>query len=425
MQLTVNSAVTVNTVSSPVVEVTVRPPVGVAVIAVSGPMGPSGAAGVAGTGSANLSGYITTGQADLRYYPLDSNPSGYFRDNVVLTTGAQLISGVKRFATGIHVSGDGVYFDTPTSPSWKEGLTFYDQTEHALSYYNDAQDVTVNIGQEMLIRVVNRSSVDILNGQPVYISGAQGNRPQIWLAIASSSAAENVIGVATHDIDRNQNGYIATQGIVRGLNMSAFFEGDALYLSPTVSGALTSTSPAAPNIAVKIGTVLNNSASIGTLYVNPEVDSSHMNNIHDVYINSGTLQNGDYLTYNSTGAYWTNTRFPSGYATSGNLGETGSNLYNLITGVSGYSSSPLYSVRNLSGNYTILATDQVIVFNSISGVTGTLPTPSTARFNVKNMNTGTVLITGVGSLIDNGVNAILYQYDSILLQGNPPNWIIL
>ena len=47
---------------------------------VSGPPGapgPSGANGLDGTGVFSFSGYLTTGQADLRYYPLDSNPSGY------------------------------------------------------------------------------------------------------------------------------------------------------------------------------------------------------------------------------------------------------------------------------------------------------------------------------------------------------------
>lgn len=342
------------------------------VIAVAGPVGPSGNIGPIGPAGTGLT------------------------DFVVFTTGDQLVSGQKVFVTGLHVSGNGVNFDTPVNPPWQEGRVFYDQDEHALSYYNDSEQVTVNIGQETLIRVVNQIGTDILDGQAVYISGAQGNRPRAWLALASREVSENVIGIATQNISNNSNGYVTTQGIVRGLNMSAFTEGDSIYLSPIVSGGFVAAPPAAPNIVVKIGTVLNNSASIGSIYVDPEVVTSHINQLHDVYINTGTLQNGDYLTYNATGAYWTNTAPASGY-----------------------------NVLNLSGNYAILSTDEVIVFNSATGVTGTLPTPSKLRIDVKNLNVGPVLLTGVGALIDGGVTATLYQYDSVTLQGNPPNWIVL
>ncbi len=44
---------------------------------IQGPPGGQGNDGAAGTGQVSLSGYITTGHADLRYYPLNSNPFGY------------------------------------------------------------------------------------------------------------------------------------------------------------------------------------------------------------------------------------------------------------------------------------------------------------------------------------------------------------
>lgn len=61
--------------------------------------GPQGVPGPPGPGSSvALSGYITTGQADLRYYPLESNPSGY------LTNGSITISG---YSTGLSSSATG------------------------------------------------------------------------------------------------------------------------------------------------------------------------------------------------------------------------------------------------------------------------------------------------------------------------------
>jgi hypothetical protein len=44
---------------------------------VQGPPGQMGEDGAAGTGQFDASGLISTGNADLRYYPLSSNPSGY------------------------------------------------------------------------------------------------------------------------------------------------------------------------------------------------------------------------------------------------------------------------------------------------------------------------------------------------------------
>lgn len=331
------------------VAVVVSPPQTVNVVTVSGPVGPMGPAG---TGIiVNLTGafplYYDQGLGVIGIYSgtyatpstlsqmsgvlatqttLVSGYANYlYGNNVVYRTGVQLISGVKTFVTGLHVSGNGINFDTPVNPPWQEGRTFYDQTEHALSYYNDASDVTVNLGQEMLVRATNKSSVNILDGQAVYISGAQGNRPKIWLAVASGVSSENIIGVVTHNIPDNQNGYVTTQGVVRGLNMSAFTEGDPVYLSPTIPGGFTSVMPQSPNIIVKIGTVLNNSATQGSLYVDPEIISSHLAYLHDVRLNTGTLQQGNLLAYNATGHYWTNT--PALWSSGANgIYHTGSNV---------------------------------------------------------------------------------------------------
>jgi len=89
--------------------------------------------------------------------------------------------------------------------------------------------VTLQIGQEFFIRVVNKTGVLIPNGSVVFINGAQGNRPTIALASSTSlSAASQTIGVVTHDISDNNNGYVTTNGLVRGLNTNSYVEGDIL-----------------------------------------------------------------------------------------------------------------------------------------------------------------------------------------------------
>jgi hypothetical protein len=56
------------------------------------------------------------------------------------------------------------YLNTFSNPSYQEGAVFYDKDKHALSYYNEEPDVTVNLGQELLIRVKNETGNTILNG---------------------------------------------------------------------------------------------------------------------------------------------------------------------------------------------------------------------------------------------------------------------
>ena len=67
------------------------------------------------------------------------------------------------------------------------------------------------------------------NGQVVFISGAQGNRPTVSLASTSShDTAHYTIGILTCNIADNNTGYATTQGLVRGLDCSGFDVGDVV-----------------------------------------------------------------------------------------------------------------------------------------------------------------------------------------------------
>lgn len=329
--------------------------------------------GVSGGNAVALSGFVTGQIANL---------SGWADQNFVHRTGDELISGYKTFASGIAVNHHGIDFINQATPAWQEGRVFYDSGDHALSYYNDSSAVTVNLGQEMLIRVTNKSSVNIPDGSVVLISGAQGNRPTIQLAIATGDTLDlGLIAVATQTINDNQNGYATTQGLVKGLTiLSSFSEGDALYLSPTVSGGLTNIPPSAPNSRVVIGTVLSNNPANGVLYVQPHLDTSHIAYLHDVWLNTGTLTQGQLLQYNGQG-YWVNVNNPSGVLASG-IAQTGQSLYGLATGISGVlnqlivaTSGGVSSLNGASGAITLQGAGNVSVIDAgqtlvISGDTG-------------------------------------------------------
>lgn len=156
------------------------------------------------------------------------------------------------------------YIDFNTSivnPSYLQGRVFWDSIDKTLSFHTEINGTAIQIGQEHVLRIVNKTGSTITNGQVVYISGAQGNRPTAIPAQANSDIADRTIGVCTSDIVNNAEGYITIIGIVRSINTSAFAAGDPLYLSATTAGALTNVRPTSPNHCIRVGYALNSTVS--------------------------------------------------------------------------------------------------------------------------------------------------------------------
>lgn len=170
-------------------------------------------------------------------------------------------------------------FTPTTAPSYAEGLVFYDSTAHTLNYYNDNSQMSVNIGQEQIVRVRNQTGSQINNGAVVYVNGATGNTPTVALAIATSFATSDIIGVATTDIANNGFGYVTISGLVNGLDTSAFTDGQSVFLSATVAGAFTATEPVTPNYAVQVGVITRANPSVGTLLVAVQFISTETSHI--------------------------------------------------------------------------------------------------------------------------------------------------
>lgn len=159
-------------------------------------------------------------------------------------------------------------FRQASNPAYKEGRLFYDWNDHSLSYYNDASDVTLNIGREHVIRVLNNTGSTLSSGQVVYISGSSGGWPTVALAKADNSVSYyGTIGVVTSTIANGSYGYVTSEGIVNGVNTSSFAAGDSLYLSDSVSGGLTKTKPLEPSYTVFVGYVVNVNATTGSVIV--------------------------------------------------------------------------------------------------------------------------------------------------------------
>jgi hypothetical protein len=167
--------------------------------------------------------------------------------------------------TSIVTELDVVAFIPIAAPTHFEGLVYYDITEKALSYYNDEEDVTINLGQESIVRVYNDTGVAIPDGSIVEITGSTGEFPHVGLAIASSEHVD-VLGIATHEIGIAEFGYVTTFGVVRGPTTTGMTAGNVLFLSDTVAGEFTESEPDIANEAVHIGKVVKVDAS-GKIFV--------------------------------------------------------------------------------------------------------------------------------------------------------------
>jgi hypothetical protein len=123
-------------------------------------------------------------------------------------------------------------------------------------------------GGDLVIEVRNVSGSTLFKGQAVFITGSSGNRVTVDLAQADSSSTAPSIGVVQADISNNSNGNVLAEGVLTGLDTSSFSVGDPLFLSASVAGGFTSTSPAHPNLQEFMGTVLVSNVAVGEVAFN-------------------------------------------------------------------------------------------------------------------------------------------------------------
>ena len=153
----------------------------------------------------------------------------------------------------------------------------WNNQEKTFDIVTGSSNVTIQVGQEVVLYARNTSGLQMTDGQVVKVVGSQGNKPTIALAQADTvENASGVIGVVTQVIDNNSNGFVSLIGKVRDLTLDSgtFTEGDLLYLSSTVAGGLTLVRP---DIGVEIGRVIatsNGNNNAGIIEVNIDNDSS-------------------------------------------------------------------------------------------------------------------------------------------------------
>lgn len=160
---------------------------------------------------------------------------------------------------------------TPNTITPTNGQMYWDATDGTVAVNLDTTNgVTLQLGQEEYIRVVNKTGAQINDGQVVRVSGAQGNRPTAVLAQADAFSNSVVIGVATQNIAINAEGFVTTHGIVNGYDTSTFSAAGAyLYLDSVTPGKLTDniTTPV-PAFITPVAVALNKTNN-GAIFVSP------------------------------------------------------------------------------------------------------------------------------------------------------------
>lgn len=206
--------------------------------------------------------------------------------------------------TGGISSPDFIQFDTAAGATGAVGRMLWNDTDGTLEFQMKGGNVTLQVGQEEVLRVTNQSGSTMTDGQVVYITGSTGNHLNVTLSQANSEATSSkTLAVVTESIANNQSGFATTSGLVKNLNTSALTEGAAVWLSPTVAGGLTSTKPVAPNHAVLIGWCVKQHATTGSIYVHI-ANGYELEELHNVLITS--VANNQVLRYDSATGLWKN-----------------------------------------------------------------------------------------------------------------------
>lgn len=298
----------------------------------------SGASGV--TSVDGNTGIVTSAQLLTAIKKEDGTGSGLDADLLdgLNTSSTNTVSTVMtRDSSGLTGIG-GLNLDTTYAGATAVGRLSWNDGDGTADLGLKGGNVTLQVGQEEVVRVYNASGSTLNEGEVVRIVGSQGNRVSVDRAQANAeSTSANTLGMVTESIANGAEGFITVSGLVNKLDTSTLSPG-AIYLSPTVAGGYTQTKPSSPNHVVTIGFVSRIDNIVGSIYI--RVDNGYeLDELHNVLIT--TVANNDILRYDSSNGYWKNVAI-----TTDGITEGSTNLYFTNTRVR----SAISVTQNLSYN---------------------------------------------------------------------------
>lgn len=213
------------------------------------------------------------------------------------------------------VTSDYLQIDTTATPTNAVGKVVWNDTSGTAEIGLKGGNINAQLGQDLYARVVNKVGSNLLRTgyKAVKVSSAQGQRLAVNLAQANTdNNSADTIGIVAENIDNNQEGFIITFGQLNEINTTGslqgetWTDGDVLYLSPTTAGAITNVKPdGSTGHIVVLGYVEYAHANHGKIFVKV-MNGWELDELHNVYINQGTLANNDALIYESSTQLWKN-----------------------------------------------------------------------------------------------------------------------
>jgi hypothetical protein len=165
--------------------------------------------------------------------------------------------------------------------------------------------ITNYIGAETMVLCRNASNtIAIPKGTAVMFAGTLGASGRLKVApmVSDGSFPGYVFfGITDQAIAGASDGYVTTFGKIRGINTSAYADGDILWCNPAVAGGLTVTEPQAPNLKLAIAAVIR-AGNNGTIFTRSTA-GARLQDLHDVEAN-GSKDNGDILEWVSAANRW-------------------------------------------------------------------------------------------------------------------------
>ena len=158
------------------------------------------------------------------------------------------------------------------APSFLEGRVYYDSIRSALSVQT-TPEITLDVGQEQLVAVINQTGSTFNRGQVIFVGGESGGLITAELAIADATQrALEAMAVVTETILDGTSGFCTTFGRIRDLDTSSFTVGDSVFLSGTTAGELTDVRPISPDFTIRIGYIIISDVSLGQLHVTIDIE---------------------------------------------------------------------------------------------------------------------------------------------------------
>lgn len=213
------------------------------------------------------------------------------------------------------ITSDYLQIDTTATPINAVGKVVWNDSLGTGEIGLKGGTINAKLAQDLYARVVNKTTQNLLrsNYQAVKVQSAQGQRLAVNFAQANNDLnSADTIGIVAENIDNNQEGFVITVGQITGLDTTGtlqgetWVDGDVLYLSPTTAGSLTNVKPnGSTGHIVVIGYVEYSHQNNGKIYVKI-MNGWELDELHNVYINQGTLANNDALIYESSTQLWKN-----------------------------------------------------------------------------------------------------------------------